>query len=136
MKKRTLFAFVLICALAMAGCGKGQAGRHSILGSWEAKTEMSILGVSVADEEGPQSAEVLYRFDFFADGTGDSSIVPDGKYADRIPGTNAGFTYTLDGDKLTLTYENGNTEIFTVSFRDGKLILDGRAHLELVPKIQ
>ena len=40
----------------------------------------------------------------------------------------------LDGDKLTITYENGNTEIFTISFLDEKLILNGRASIELVPK--
>lgn len=132
MKKRTLFAFVLICVLAMAGCG--QARRNSILGSWEAETEMSILGVSVADDEGAQSVAAIYCFDFFEDGTGASSILADPKYADRIPNTNVDFTYMLDGDKLTITYENGNTEIFTISFLDEKLILNGRASIELVPK--
>jgi len=134
MKKRTLFAFVLICALAMAGCGKAQARRNSILGSWEAKTEMSILGVSVADEEGAQSVDVICRFDFFEDGTGASSILVDARYADRIPSTNVAFTYILDGDKLAITYENGNEENFTISFLDEKLILNGRASIELTAK--
>lgn len=135
MKKLTVFVLILMYALAMVGCSQNQVNRDSVFGSWEAEAEISILGVSVDDEE-TQSVDAIYYFDFFEDGTGESSIIVDGKYAELVPNTNESFTYTLDGDKLTLTYENGNVKKFTVSFWDEKMILDGRARIELVPKKQ
>lgn len=136
MKKLTVFVLVLMYALAMVGCDQNQNNRDYIFGSWEAEIEMSILGVSVADEEGPQSTYAIYNFDFFEDGTGESGIIVDRKYAEYIADTNESFTYILDGNKLTLTYDNGKVEKFTVSFLDEKLILDGRSHIELSPKKQ
>lgn len=136
MKKLTVFILVLMYALAMVSCGQNQANRNSVLGSWEAEIEISMIGVSAGDDKGPQNADAIYYFDFFEDGTGESSIILGGKYAEHIPKTNENFTYILDGDKLTLTYENGNVQKFTISFVEEKLILDGRARIELAPKKQ
>lgn len=134
MKKVFCFMFVLFVLLAMAGCGQNQADHNSILGSWEAETELSILGVSVSDDEENQTADMVYCFEFYEDGAGKSSIIIDEKYAEDIRNMNASFTYILDGDKLELTHEDGNTQVFTVSFSGENLILDGRAHMELVRK--
>ena len=136
MKRLTALVLALICVLGLVGCDQNQNNRDYIFGSWEAEIEMSILGVSVADEEGPQSTYAICIFDFFEDGTGESGIIVDRKYAENIADTNESFTYILDGDKLTLTYDDGKVENFTVSFLDEKLILDGRAHIELSPKKQ
>ena len=136
MKKWILFAFAMVYAFAMAGCSQNQADQDSVFGSWEAEMELSVLGVSAAEEEGKKTAAAMYCFDFFEDGTGESRIILDEKYAGHIPNTKEHFTYVLDGDKLTLTYETGRVQEFTVSFSDGKLILDGRARIELVPQKQ
>ena len=136
MKRLIAFVFVSIYVLAMAGCTQNRANRGTILGSWEAEIEVSLLGVSVADDNGPQSVAAIYSFNFFEDGTGERCIIIDEKYTEHLPNANEHFTYILDGDELTLTYENENSEKFTVSFSDEKLILDGRVRLELVPKKQ
>lgn len=136
MKKLTLFVFVLMYALSMFGCGQNQANRDTVFGSWEAEIEISILGVSLADEEGPQSAYAVYSIDFFEDGTGECNTVVSGKYAEHIQNTKESFTYILNGDQLTLTYESGKAEKFTVSFLNEKLILDGRSRIELIQKKQ
>lgn len=134
MKKVLCFLFVLSFLLIIVGCGQKQASHNSIFGSWEAEIQMSIIGVSVPDDEGNHTADMIYRFEFYEDGTGKSSIIVDKKYTDRIPNIKESFTYILDGDKLELTHEDGNIQKFTVSFSDENLILDGRAHMELVRK--
>ena len=98
------------------------------------ETELSVLGVSFSNGAENQTADVIYRYEFKEDGTGKNSIIIDEKYAYRIPDMNVNFTYTQDGNNLEITHEDGNTQIFTVSFSEDKLILDGRAHLELVPR--
>ena len=134
MKEMIHFVLVLSFLLTITGCGLTQTDRNSVLGSWEAEIQMSIIGVSVPDDEGNHTADMIYRFEFYEDGTGKSSIIVDEKYTDRIPNIKESFTYILDGDKLELTHEDGNIQKFTVSFSDENLILDGRAHMELVRK--
>jgi len=133
MKRLLCFLLILLALSAFVGCSKKQTDYNPLLGTWEADTEMSILGVSLPDD-GKQSISVVYRLEFYADGTGKSSILVDEKYLDRIPNINTNFTYVHDGDKLTLTHEEGNTQVFTVSFSDGNMILDGRTHIELIRK--
>ena len=131
MKKTISFLLVILLA-TITGCGQKTADKNTILGSWETKIAASILGVSMPDNEEAQSADATYCFDFSEDGSGTSSITLDAAYAEQFRNTQENFTYTLDGEQLTLTFENGNTQVFTVSFSDGKLILDGRARLELM----
>ena len=120
--------------LIITGCSRDQSESNTILGSWETETKMSFLGVSVPDSEGYQTLDVIYRIEFYEDGSGKSNIIFDEEHADRTPDTNLNFIYILDGDKLELTHESGNTQTFTVSFSDDKLVLDGRAKLELIRK--
>ena len=132
MKKTISFLLVILLLAAITGCGEKTAAQKTIVGSWETKIAASILGVSVPDNEEAQSTDATYCFNFSEDGSGTSSITLDAAYAEQIRNTQENFTYTLDGEQLTLTFENGNTQVFTVSFSDGKLILDGRARLELM----
>ena len=133
MKRLAAFILVLMLGLSMIGCGQDPDKQNSVLGSWEAETEISILGVSASDDA-PQSVPAVYCFDFSEDGTGEQRVIVDEEYAERFRDMNTSFTYVLDGDKLTLTHENGNTDKFTVAFSESKLILDGRACIELTPK--
>lgn len=134
MKKALCFMLVFVSLLAIVGCSQNQADRNPILGSWEMETKMSVLGVSIPDDEGNQTVDGIYRLEFNEDGTGKNSIIIDEKDADRIPNTNVNFTYTQDGNKLEFIREDGNIQVFTVSFSGDKLILDGRARLELIRK--
>ena len=121
MKKVLCLVFAVCLLLTVAGCGQGE--RNPILGSWEAETQISILGVS-----GNQTVDAVYRFVFNEDGTGESHIVTDV----NLPDPAGTFTYTLEEDQLVLTYEGGMTQTFTVTFGENTMTLDGRAHLELV----
>jgi len=131
MKK---FIAIMLALFCLAGCTQNKADENSILGSWEAESKMSIIGISMPIEAENQTIDMIYHFEFLENETGKSKIIVDEKYADYIQNVEDNFTYTLDKDKLELTYENGNTQVFTVSFSDGNLILDGRVHLEFVRK--
>ena len=133
MKKVSCIVLVLCVLLAVVLWSQSRGNRNSILGSWETEMQVSVLGVSGPDGR-EQTAEVLYCFAFYEDGTGRRNITAREEYADRIPDIEESFTYLLEGDILTLTQENGNTQVFTVSFSGQNLILDGRTHMELVRK--
>ena len=132
MKKVFYFVFVSFLLLTIASCGQNQANNNPILGYWEAETTMSLLGVPESDDEENQTIDMIYGFEFCKDGTGKNNIIVDEQYADHI--SNISFTYILDGDKLELTHEDGKKQAFTVSFSGENLILDGRVHIELIPK--
>ena len=133
MRKVFCFVLALCILLAVILWSQSRGDRNSILGSWETEMQVSVLGASGPDA-GEQTAEVLYCFVFYEDGTGRRNMRAHEKYAGRIPDIQESFAYMLEGDTLTLTQENGNTQIFTVSFSGQTLILDGRVHMELVRK--
>ncbi len=133
MKKVLCFVLVIFSLISLVGCNQ-QVEKQSVAGSWEAQAELSVLGIDIPDSDEKQTVDMLYSFDFNEDGTGKSSILVDEKYKTFVPDTNSDFTYTFDGEKLELKHEDGKTQVFTVSFSEGKLILDGRSHIELVPK--
>ena len=131
MKKTILIIMALLSLLVLVGCEKSSARDGTIYGTWEAETTMSLLGQFTTNNGEPMTADVIYRFTFNEDGTGSCRVIIYNKYTGSIPDTTTGFTYTLDGDHLTLTSEDGNCDEFTVSFAGKKLLLDGRAPLEL-----
>ena len=131
MKK---FIAIILALFCLAGCGQNKVDENPILGSWEAESEMSIIGVSILNMEINQTIDMIWCFEFLEDETGKSTIIVDEEYGKYIPNMSESFQYKLDGDKLELIYEKGNTQTFTVSFADEKLILDGRTRLELVRK--
>jgi hypothetical protein len=130
MKKVIFTLSILLFMLGISGCGENKTDYEPILGSWEAEMQISVLGISPPAVEG-QTADATYRLEFYEDGTGKSAIISK-EYADHISDIETNFTYSLDGEKLELTHENGSIQSFSVSFSDEKLILDGRAHIELV----
>jgi superfamily II DNA or RNA helicase len=69
MKKALCFMLVFVSLLAIVGCSQNQADRNPILGSWETETKMSVLGVSIPDDEGNQTVDGIYRLEFNEDGT-------------------------------------------------------------------
>ena len=131
MKKIIFTLSILLFMLGISGCGENMTDYEPILGSWEAEIQMSVLGITIpASEE--QTADATYRLEFYEDGTGKSAIIVSEGYTDHISDIETTFTYSLDGEKLELTHENGSNQSFSVSFSDELLILDGRAHIELV----
>jgi len=131
MKKVIFTMSILLFMLGMSSCSEDLTDRDPILGSWEAEIQMSILGISIPAVE-EQTADAIYHLEFYKDGTGKSAIIVSGEYADQIPNIETDFTYSHDDGKLELTQENGSIQSFSVSFSDEILILDGRAHIELV----
>ena len=121
MKKLLCIVFAVCVLLTVAGCGRGE--KNPVLGAWEAETQISILGVS-----GNQTVDAVYRFEFFGDGTGKSQIDADS----NLPDPAGAFTYVLEEDQLVLTFENGMTQTFAVTFGENTMTLEGRANLDLV----
>ena len=133
MKKVIFTLSILLFMLGISGCGENTTDHDAILGSWEAEIQMSVLGISIPAGEEPIT-DATYHLEFYEDGTGKSAISVSGEFADHISDIETNFTYSLEGEKLELTHENGSIQSFSVSFSDKMLILDGRAHIELVRK--
>ncbi len=132
MKRALFIVLVIFSLISMVSCGQNRTEQESISGVWEAESELSVLGVALPDADEKQTVDMKYRFEFNDDLTGESHIIVDEKYTEFVPDTNSSFTYVYDGEKLELTHENGTKQVFSVSFSGEKLILDGRAHIELV----
>lgn len=124
MKHRRIALLLLITTLLfgiVTGCG----AQSKLVGTWEAKTEASILGVSI---EIPFVSEGVISFSFEKDGTG--AMTTD--FGSNLPTTSRTYTYAVEKDQLTLTYESGNNEVYTFTLEKDVLKLDGhRVDLEL-----
>ena len=131
MKKMFSVVLVVLSLLSIAACGKNKTEAESLVGAWEAESELSVLGIALPDADEKQTVDMVYRFEFNEDGTGERQIIVDEKYSKYVQDVNASFNYSYDGDKLELTYDDGTIQAFSVTFSDEKLILDGRARIEL-----
>ena len=119
--KHCKIAFLLISVMLfslLSGCG----ARSKLIGTWEAHTEASILGISI---DIPLIGNSVIVFSFEKDGTG----VMTSEFG-TFSGKRA-YTYTVAEDKLTLTYESGSVEEYTFVVEKDVLKLDGRVDLEL-----
>ena len=114
-----LLITVLLFSL-VAGCG----AQSKLVGTWEAETEASILGVGI---EIPFLSESVISFTFEKDGTGAMST----EMGAAAPTVSRAYTYTVEEDQLTLTYESGSVEEYTFTVEKDVLKLDGRVDLEL-----
>ena len=114
-----LLSTVLLVVL-LAGCG----AQSKLVGTWEAKSEASILGVSI---EIPFISDGVISFSFEKDGTG--AMTTD--FGSSVPTVSRAYTYTVEEDQLTLTYESGSVEEYTFTVEKDVLKLDGRVDLEL-----
>ncbi len=88
-----IFSIVLIACIALTGCGKKEK-KDPIVGKWVYETTDSIYYI------------------FKEDGTGSYTFA----------GASKKFTYTIDGDKLSILYD-GDTNSFDTTFeiKDNKL---------------
>ena len=104
----------------MAGCG----AKDSIAGTWSAETKISVLGI---DQNGGD-AEAEITFSFLEDGSGsmDVDIQTDLPDPDQ-----RSFRYSVEGDVLTLEYDDQQKNEFTFVLDGDTLKLDGRVSLEL-----
>ena len=140
MKKALCLMLVLFSLLALVGCNRSQAERNSILGCWETEIDVSVLGLSLSNEAENQTITATYELEFYEDGTGKCSVTFDEASAAQIPNLpnisniNTSLTYTYNGSTLEIKPENENAQTFSVSFSGEKLLLDGRAPLELTRK--
>ena len=121
MKHRKIALLLLVSVLLfglVAGCG----AQSKLVGTWEAETETSILGVSI---EIPFVSDSVISFSFEKDGTGAMTTQMGSTSTSRE------YTYAVEEDKLTLTYDSGSVEEYTFAVEKDVLKLDGRVDLEL-----
>ena len=121
MKHVTAFLVTLLLALSCTACG----GEDTLIGSWEGPLEVSILGEGI-EEAKTSEGSILLTF-----GENNSAGLlyfpgPDLPVQDAIL-----LQYTTEGDQLTLTFDSGQTMVFTYHLDGDTLNLDGRADLTL-----
>ena len=121
--RRTLVCLMAVLMLCfMAGCG----AKDSLQGTWEASVEMSVLGVGV---EPGQTGTGVIRFAFEEDGSGSM----DAEFGTQLPKASRPFQYSTEGDQLTLEYTEGeSTDTFTFTLEgDALSLVNHRGSFEL-----
>lgn len=121
MKRIAALLFTLLLVFAVAACGS----EDTLIGTWEGPMELSVLGVGV---EEPGTTVETIRFTFSEDGTGSLELTSDLILAEM---PYQSFRYTAEDDQLTLTLHNGQTTTFTYTLDGDTLTLEGRADLTL-----
>ena len=113
---------VLCCALMLllTACG----GR-SIVGSWETESETDDLGLNLSGN----FIHTITRVTFAEEGNGAWEI----EFVESREILRREFTYTLDGNTLTLSYVDGTGQRYDVDFEGGILLLTGAENLALKP---
>lgn len=114
----------LLCAVLLLGLMAGCGAKDSIVGTWSAETKISVLGI---DQNGGD-ADAEITFSFLEDGSGSMDVdiqmdLPDPE--------ERSFQYSVEGDVLTLEYDDQQKNEFTFVLDGDTLKLDGRVSLEL-----
>lgn len=114
----------LLCAVLLLGLMAGCGAKGSIVGTWSAETKISVLGI---DQNGGD-ADAEITFSFLEDGSGSMDVdiqmdLPDPE--------ERSFQYSVEGDVLTLEYDDQQKNEFTFVLDGDTLKLDGRVSLEL-----
>lgn len=114
----------LLCAVLLLGVMVGCGAKDSIAGTWSAETKISVLGI---DQNGGD-ADAEITFSFLEDGSGSMDVdiqmdLPDPE--------ERSFRYSVEGDVLTLEYDDQQKNEFTFVLDGDTLKLDGRVSLEL-----
>ena len=117
MKHRRI-AYLLI-AVMLFGLLAGCDAKSKLVGTWEEEKKASILGIEI------NTGTVTLSFE--KDGTGSLS----GELGSTGLGASKNFTYTVEKDQLTLTFDSGKTAVFTFALEKDVLKLDGDTDLEL-----
>lgn len=118
MKKFAVMLCVLM--LLLTAC----AGQ-SIVGSWETESDTSDLGLNLSGN----FISTITRVTFTDEGIGAWEI----EFVESREILRREFSYTLEGDTLTLSYVDGTGQEYYVDFEDGTLLLTGTENLALKP---
>ena len=129
MKKRLIALAAAL--LLLVGCGAESAPQDGLemeekglTGTWEGTTEMSVLGEGV---EEPTTVVGTIRFIFEKEENG----VMEMDFGTEIPPISQNFTFTAEGNQLTLEMPD-QTMVYTFTVKGDDLWLDGRADFDLV----
>ena len=112
--KTTLLISLILIALLFTACGANHK-TDSLVGDWECTSEASILGEGV--ENAPQVGLVSTEVSFYEDGTG----LWQSSFDNKLPSVSRGFTYALEEGSVTLNFEDGKTETFSMTLSNGTL---------------
>jgi len=118
MKFRKAISIMLVAVLALClftGC----SAKSKLVGTWETETQASIFGFEVSTG--------TVSFTFEKDGTGSFT----GELGSTGLSGGQDFTYTVEKDQLTTTFDSGNTVVYTFTVEKDVLKLDGDVDLEL-----
>lgn len=111
MKRFMILLLVLMCLLTAC------ANQESVVGSWES-VQAQDMGLDLSNG----FVEMETRLILSEEGTGAWEIeFPESRQILRRE-----FTYTLEGKKLTMLYPDNTKEVYTISFEDGNLYLEGQ----------
>ena len=111
MKRVVCMLMVLMCLLTACGT------QESVVGFWEA-VQAEDLGLNLNSG----FVDMETRLILTEEGTGAWEI----EFVESRQILRREFTYTLEGKKLTMLYYDNTREIYTVSFEDGILHLEGQ----------
>ena len=114
----------LLCAVLLLGLMAGCGAKGSIVGTWSAETKISVLGI---DQNGGD-ADAEITFSFLEDGSGSMDV---DIQMDLPDPDERSFQYSVEGDVLTLEYDNQQKNEFTFVLDGDTLKMDGRVSLEL-----
>ena len=104
MKKKTLFSVAILALIVMlfglTACGKKEEKKHTIIGTWEGKTNDGLVTTFNFKEDG--NVEYSNEYGFESEGT-----------------------YKIDGDKVTIDLEiwDGQAKVYSYEIKDGKMNL-------------
>ena len=117
------------CALLCAGLSLGLlvscGSEESLVGTWAAEVDMSVLGISA---QADSTITITTVYVFGEDGTGSMEM----QTPDDLPNPGKqSFQYTVEDDTLTLLLENGQQQEYEFVLEEDQLTLAGRANATL-----
>lgn len=129
MKRLTTILLALLMLFSLASCsGEGSSSPTSgLTGSWEGTLDFSAEEGAEEDSEDSTTLSWFFRFTFAEDGTGSSEVL----YSSDGEATPIPFTYTVEGDQLTLFYEGGQPTVYTFSQKGDTLTLEEQVTINL-----
>ena len=115
--KTTLLISLILIALLFTACAESHK-TVSLVGDWERLSEASILGEGV--EDAPQVSLVSTEVSFYEDGTG----LWQTSFDNELPSVSRSFTYSVEDGSVTLDFEDGKSETFSMTLSGGVLELN------------
>jgi len=122
MKQKICYGLIIISILmACKDSGPTQSGNSSIIGSWT----MSAMKIDGVSQNYLEEDAIIYRIDFYTDGSGDLWLMANGQPIDVPP---ISFDWSTDGNTLTMQITDDdpvslsfsvNNNTLSLSFTDG-----------------